>query len=93
MSPTDAMNRALTEKNHREYAAVIQKLAKLKQQNTLLLSHNESGIDSYLKSFTEVRSASSQMNASLIEIMHKYLCVLLHHLLKAGGQTDTGQSW
>jgi hypothetical protein len=87
VSPTDAMNRALTEKNHREYAAVIQKLAKLKQQNKLLLSHNESGIDSYLKSFTEVRSAS------LIEIMHKYLCVLLHHLLKAGEQTDIGQSW
>jgi hypothetical protein len=59
----------------------------MQERNTLfqsyILSQNEPGT-SYLKRFTEVRTASSQINAILIEFTRKYLCLLIHHLIRAG---------
>lgn len=33
-----------------------------------------------------MRESASKINAVLIEATHQYLCVLIHHLLKAGSK-------
>lgn len=35
-----------------------------------------------------MRFVSSQINALLVELMRKYLCILIHHLLKAGASIN-----
>ena len=37
---------------------------------------------SYLKRFTETRSASAEINAITIEFTRRYLCLLIYHLVK-----------
>ena len=37
-----------------------------------------------MKRFTQVRSASAEINAVMIEFTRKYLCLLINHLIEAG---------
>lgn len=47
-------------------------------------------LNSFLKRYTNTRSTASKINATLIELMRKWLCILIHHLLKAGMDLKEG---
>lgn len=70
-----------------EYALLKLELKEMQQKCTLFQSHilsEDYPGTTYLKRFTEIRSASSQINTILIEFTRKYLCLLIHHLIRAG---------
>lgn len=67
----------------------------LKDKNTLLQSYflTQSKYDSqnsYLSRYTNERCTASKINATLIQSMRNYLCILIHHLLIAGSDIQVG---
>lgn len=95
VQPNEAMKNMLNERLTKEYKVVKKEFEKLKEKNNLLQSYflTQGKYDtqnSYLTRYTNTRCTASKINAALIESMRKYLCILIHHLLRAGSDMQVG---